>query len=150
MPTDSVVFIHNSLFIAPLSLNACSINQWPTCPNLHPHLIYVQHEGSWSLFEWALHRTGQEISKRNFIKPPQIRGSQKMGPLKTRLSLKESITLMLDIREGMRERQKSDTQVITGKTVNYTVPSFPVTVLHKVTNAANFWINQSNNDNLQF
>lgn len=44
----------------------------------------------------ALHRTGQEISKRNIIKHPQIRGSKKMGTLKTRLSLKESITLMLD------------------------------------------------------
>lgn len=44
----------------------------------------------------ALHRTGQEISKRNIIKPSQIRGSKKMGPLKTRLSLKESINLTLD------------------------------------------------------
>lgn len=44
----------------------------------------------------VLHRTGYEISKRNIIKPPQIRGSKKMGPLKTRLSLKESINLMLD------------------------------------------------------
>lgn len=53
----------------------------------------------------ALHRTGQEISKRNIIKPPQIRGSKKMGPLKTRLSLKESNNLMLDCRERMRARE---------------------------------------------
>lgn len=43
----------------------------------------------------ALRRTGQEISKGTIIKPRQIRGSKKMGPLKTRLSLKESINLML-------------------------------------------------------
>lgn len=98
-------FIRNSLFTASLSLNACSVNQWPTCPKLHPHPIHVWHEGSRSLFEWALHWTGQEISKGNFIKPPQIRGSKKMGPLKMRLSLKESINLVLDIREGMSERE---------------------------------------------
>ena len=55
----------------------------------------------------ALHRTGQGISKRNIIKPPQIRGSKKMGPFKTRLSLKESINRMLDWRERMREGDKT-------------------------------------------
>lgn len=63
----------------------------------------------------VLHRTGYEISKRNIIKPPQSRGSKKMGPLKTRLSLKESINLMLDRKERMRE--KSGTQVRTQKAV---------------------------------
>lgn len=64
----------------------------------------------------ALHGTGQEISKGTIIKPGQIRGSKKMGPLKTRLSLKESINLMLHSgREdvtGRREAQtgKSDTR----------------------------------------
>lgn len=58
----------------------------------------------------ALHRTGQGISKRNIIKPPQIRGSKKMGPFKTRLSLKESINIMLDWRERMRERQSETDQ----------------------------------------
>lgn len=43
----------------------------------------------------ALRRTGQKISMGTIIKPRQIRGSKKMGPLKTRLSLKESINLML-------------------------------------------------------
>lgn len=47
----------------------------------------------------ALHWAGQEISKRNIIKPPQTRGSKKMGPLKSRLSLKKDINLMSDWSE---------------------------------------------------
>lgn len=47
----------------------------------------------------ALHWTGQEISKRNISKPPQIRGSKKTGPLKWWLSLKTDINLMSDWSE---------------------------------------------------
>lgn len=50
----------------------------------------------------ALRGTGREISKGTIIKPRQIGGSKKMGPLKTRLSLKESINLMLHSGERMR------------------------------------------------
>lgn len=60
----------------------------------------------------ALRRTGQEISKGNIIKSRQIRGSKKMGPLKTRLSLKESINLMLHSGERIRARQSgTDTEI---------------------------------------
>ena len=98
----------------------------------------------------ALQRTGQEISKRNIIKPPQIRGSKKMGPLKTRLSLKESINLMLDRRERMREREaerpreKSDTQVIAG---NAELWHHSQLKSHKVKNASNFWLSRCKNYN---
>lgn len=57
----------------------------------------------------ALRRTGREISKETIIKPQQITGSKKMGPLKARLSLKESINLMLHSREeddGKAERHR--------------------------------------------
>lgn len=47
----------------------------------------------------ALHWTGQEISKRNISKPPQIRGSKKTGQLKRRLSLKTDINLLSDWSE---------------------------------------------------
>lgn len=89
----------------------------PSTPNMKDLQVFMNE---------ALQRTGQEISKRNIIKPPQIRGSKKMGPLKTRLSLKESINLMLD--RGM-EKEKSDTQVTAGKAVNYTIiPNYRLTV----------------------
>lgn len=69
-----------------------------------------------------------EISKRNIIKPPQIRGSKKMGPLKLRLSLKKDINLMTDWTERKtetkRDRHKHKSEVITGKSESYILSNY--------------------------
>lgn len=95
-----------SLFICALSVCSATKNEKK---NTHVRPQPAAHPGARGDLEVfvneALRRTGREISKGTIIKPRQIRGSKKMGPLKTRLSLKESINLMLHSGERMKGRR---------------------------------------------
>lgn len=97
MATDQVNFTFALLFIAACQFVLQFLLQKKKQTRVRPQLAtHPDARGDLEVFvNEALGRTGQEISKGTIIKPGQIRGSKKMGPLKTRLSLKESINLML-------------------------------------------------------